>query len=220
MQAVGGSLSGLVFFGIVLFIPAGTLDYWQAWVFIAVFIALSMATTMYWALRKPAVLRRRMRSGPLAETRTVQKFAMVGVIATTIAVSVVSALDHRFGWSQVPTAVVVLGDVLVAVGYVLAMAVVTQNEYAAATIIVESQQPVISTGLYGVVRHPMYAFATLIIFGMPLALDSYWGLLGVVAAVAVFALRIVDEEKALRGDLDGYPDYTEKVRYRLVPGIW
>jgi protein-S-isoprenylcysteine O-methyltransferase Ste14 len=161
-----------------------------------------------------------MRSGPLAETRTVQKFAMVGVIATTIAVSVVSALDHRFGWSQVPTAVVVLGDVLVAVGYVLAMAVVTQNEYAAATITVESQQPVISTGLYGVVRHPMYAFATLIIFGMPLALDSYWGLLGVVAAVAVFALRIVDEEKALRADLDGYADYTEKVRYRLVPGIW
>jgi protein-S-isoprenylcysteine O-methyltransferase Ste14 len=220
MQAVGGSLSGLVFFGIVLFIPAGTLNYWQAWVFIAVFIALSMTTTMYWALRKPEVLRRRMRSGPLAETRTVQKFAMVGVIATTIAVSVVSALDHRFGWSQVPTAVVVLGDVLVAVGYVLAMAVVTQNEYAAATITVESQQPVISTGLYGVVRHPMYAFATLIIFGMPLALDSYWGLLGVVAAVAVFALRIVDEEKALRADLDGYADYTEKVRYRLVPGIW
>ncbi len=98
--------------------------------------------------------------------------------------------------------------------------VVNQNEYAAATITVEAQQPVISTGLYGVVRHPMYAFATLMIVGMPLALDSYWGLVTLVPAVAVFAFRIIDEEKMLRQELIGYDEYTHKVRYRLVPGIW
>ncbi len=220
LQAIAASLSGLVFFGVFLFGPAGTFHYWEAWVFIAVFTVMSTGPTVYWGLRKPEVLRRRMRSGPMAETRPVQKVAIVGVVVTVVAVSVVSALDHRFGWSQVPIPVVVVGDILVAVGLGLALMVVNQNEYAAATITVEEQQPVISTGLYGVVRHPMYAFAALMIVGMPLALDSYWGLVAVAPAVAVFVLRIIDEEKALRADLAGYDEYTEKVRYRLVPGVW
>jgi protein-S-isoprenylcysteine O-methyltransferase Ste14 len=181
---------------------------------------MSAVPLLYWAVRKPEVLERRMRSGPSAETRAVQKVATTGIVVTTIAVSVISALDHRLGWSQVPTAVVVLGDVLFAVAFGAATVVIAQNEYAAATITVESQQPVISTGLYGVVRHPMYTFALLIILGMPLALDSYWGLVAAIPAPAMFVVRILDEEKALRADLAGYLDYTEKVRYRLAPGIW
>jgi protein-S-isoprenylcysteine O-methyltransferase Ste14 len=220
MQAIAASLSGLVFFGVFLFGPAGTFHYWEAWLFIAIFTVMSTGPTVYWGLRKPEVLRRRMRSGPIAETRPVQKVAMVGMVATVITMCVVSALDHRFGWSQVATPVVVVGDILVAAGLGMALMVVNQNEYAAATITVEEQQPVISTGLYGVVRHPMYAFASLMIVGMPLALDSYWGLVTVAPAVAVFAFRIIDEEKALNAELAGYDEYTEKVRYRLVPGVW
>jgi protein-S-isoprenylcysteine O-methyltransferase Ste14 len=220
IQAIAGSLSGLLFFGVFLFGPAGTFDYWQAWVFIAVFAVMSNGPTVYWGLRKPEVLRRRMRSGPIAETRPAQKLAIIGIVATVIAVCVVSALDHRFGWSQVPIPVVVVGDILVAAGLGLTTVVVNQNEFAAATITVESQQTVISTGLYGIVRHPMYAFASLMIVGMPLALDSYWGLVTVVPAVAVFAFRITDEEKALRTELAGYDGYTQKVHYRLVPGVW
>jgi protein-S-isoprenylcysteine O-methyltransferase Ste14 len=220
IQAIAGSLSGLLFFGVFLFGPAGTFDYWQAWVFIAVFAVMSTGSTVYWGLRKPEVLRRRMRSGPIAETRSAQKFAIIGIVATVIAVCVVSALDHRFGWSQVPIPIVVVGDILVAAGLGLTTLVINQNEFAAATITVESQQPVISTGLYGIVRHPMYTFASLMIVGMPLALESYWGLLTVVPAVAVFAFRITDEEKALRAELAGYDEYTEQVRYRLVPGVW
>ena len=219
-QAVVASLFGMLFFGVLLFWPAGTFDYWQAWVFIAVFGAVSFGPSMYWALRNPEVLRRRMRSGPIAETRTVQKLATVGITATVAAVLVVCALDHRFGWSQVPTAVVVLGDVLVAVGLGMSMLVVNQNNYAAATITVEEQQPVISTGLYGVVRHPMYVGALIMMVGMPLALDSYWGLVTVVPGLAVLAMRIDDEEKMLRQDLEGYSEYTQKVHYRLVPGVW
>ena len=220
IQAIAGSLSGLLFFGVFLFGPAGTFDYWQAWGFIAVFAVMTTGPTVYWGLRKPEVLRRRVRSGPIAETRLAQKFAIIGIVATVIVVCVVSALDHRFGWSQVPMPIVVVGDILVAAGLGLTTVVINQNEYAAATITVESQQTVISTGLYGIVRHPMYAFASLMIVGMPLALDSYWGLVTVVPAVAVFAFRITDEEKALHAELAGYDEYTEQVRYRLVPGVW
>ncbi len=191
----------MVVFGVFLFGPAGTFTYWQAWVFIAIFTAVSSGPTMYWGLRKPEVLRRRMRAGPIAETRPAQKFATAGTIAMVIAVLVVSALDHRFGWSQVPTPVVVIGAILVAVGLGMATMVVNQNSYAAATIRVEAGQPVVSTGLYGLVRHPMYAGALIMMVGMPLALDSYWGMVTVLPALAVLAFRIEDEEKMLRQEL-------------------
>ena len=220
LQAVAASLLGLVFFAVPLFWPAGTLNYWQAWVFIAVFGVVSFGPSVYWALRRPEVLRRRMRSGPTAETRIAQKIATIGIIAMVLAMLVVSALDHRFAWSQVPTSVVIIGDIMVAVGLGLSMLVVQQNSYAAATITVEAEQPVVDTGLYGLVRHPMYASALILFVGMPLALDSYWGLVLVVPAVAALALRIDDEEKMLRQELAGYEEYTHKVHYRLVPGVW
>jgi protein-S-isoprenylcysteine O-methyltransferase Ste14 len=220
IQAVAASLFGLVFFGVFLFWPAGTFDYWQAWVFIAIFTAMSSGPTIYWGLRKPDVLRRRLHAGPIAEPRTAQKFATVGTVAMVIAVLIVSALDHRFGWSQVPTPVVVIGNILVAVGLGVAMMVVNQNDYAAATITVEADQPVISTGLYGLVRYPMYAGALIMMVGMPVALDSYWGLVTVLPGLAVLGFRIDDEEKMLRQELAGYDEYTQKVHYRLVPGVW
>jgi len=220
IQALVASLFGVIFFGVLLFWPAVTLDYWQAWVFIAVFAAVSLGPSVYWALRRPEILRRRMHAGPIAETRTAQKIATIGVYVMVVAMVVVSAFDHRFGWSQVPTPVVLIGDVLVAGGLGMAMVVVHQNNYAAATITVEADQPVISTGLYGLVRHPMYVGALIMMVGMPLALDSYWGLVTVLPGVAVLALRIVDEEKMLRQDLAGYDAYTQKVQYRLVPGVW
>ena len=220
LQAVAASLFGLVFFGVLLFWPAGTFDYWQAWVFIAVFTAVTSGPSIYWALRRPDVLQRRMHAGPIAETRTAQKIATVGVYAMVVALLVVSALDHRFGWSQVPTPVVLVGNVLVAGGLGMAMLVVSQNNYAAATVTVEAEQPVVDTGLYGLVRHPMYVGALIMMVGMPLALDSYWGLLTLVPGVAVLALRIDDEEKMLRQELAGYDEYTHKVHYRLVPGVW
>jgi protein-S-isoprenylcysteine O-methyltransferase Ste14 len=220
LQATAASLFGLVFFGVLLFWPAGTFDYWQAWVFIAVFGVTSSCPSIYWGLRNPDVLRRRMRSGPIAETRPVQKFATVGISASVVVILVVSALDHRFGWSQVPIPVVVIGDILVAVGLLMAIMVVNQNNYAAATITVEADQKVVSTGLYGLVRHPMYVGVLIMMIGTPPALDSYWGLLAVVLAVPILAARIDDEEKMLRQELDGYDEYINKVHYRLVPGVW
>jgi protein-S-isoprenylcysteine O-methyltransferase Ste14 len=220
VQTVASALFGVAFFAVLLFWPAGTLDYWQAWVFIAVFIVSTIVPSVYLAVKNPAALQRRMKAGPLAEGRAVQKLIITATIVADVATLVVSALDHRFGWSTVPTPVVILGDVLVAVGLVMAQLVVIQNSYAAATIAVEADQKVVDTGLYGVVRHPMYVGTLIMMIGTPLALDSYWGLLAIALALPVLAARIEDEEKMLRQELAGYDEYTRKVHYRLVPGVW
>jgi protein-S-isoprenylcysteine O-methyltransferase Ste14 len=219
-QMLAYTVFSILFFGLMLFWPAGTFDYWQAWVFIAVFVVATMVPTIYLAVKYPDALRRRTRSGPFAETRVVQKLINIGIILAVVAAGVVGGLDHRFGWSAVPIAFVVLGNALVVIGLSTAELVVIQNNYAAATITVEKDQPVVSTGLYGLVRHPMYVGALIMMVGMPLALASYWALLTIIPGVLVFAARITDEEKALRQDLDGYEEYTGKVHYRLVPGVW
>lgn len=220
LQLLASAVGGILFMGVLLFLPAGTFDYWQAWVFIAVFIVGTMVPTVYLAVKYPDALQRRLTSGPWAETRWAQKLIAVGLYLTVVAAGVLSALDRRFGWSTVPTAVVVLGNVLVLAGLLLAEGVVIQNKYAAATITVEREQPLVSTGLYGIVRHPMYVGALIMMAGMPLALASYWGLLTIIPGFFVFAARITDEEKALRQELEGYDEYMEKVHYRLVPGVW
>jgi protein-S-isoprenylcysteine O-methyltransferase Ste14 len=220
LKALATSVLGFVYFGVLLFLPAGTFNYWQAWLFIAVFIATTSGPSIYWAVKRPEVLRRRMSAGPTAETRPAQKIIVTGVYLWASAMFVVSALDHRFGWSQVPTAVVLFGNVLVAVGLGLAMLVVHQNSYAAATIRVEAEQELVSTGLYGLVRHPMYFGALIMLIGTPLALDSYWGLAMLAAGVPILVFRILDEEKALTQELSGYVEYTHQVHHRLVPGVW
>jgi protein-S-isoprenylcysteine O-methyltransferase Ste14 len=220
LQTIASGLFGLAFFAVLLFWPAGTFHYWQAWVFIAVFLFDTLVSSAYLAVKDPAALRRRMKAGPTAETRLFQKFVITGTIGAVVVVLVVSAFDHRFGWSHVPTPVVILGNVLVAVGLGMAQYVVFQNSYAGATITVEADQEVVSTGLYGLVRHPMYVGTLILMIGMPLALDSYWGLLAIVLALPILAARIVDEEKMLRHELDGYDEYIQKVNYRLVPGVW
>lgn len=220
LHTIASGVFGLAFFAVALFWPAGTFDYWQAWVFIAVFMATTIVPSIYLAVRDPAALQRRLHGGPTAETRLVQKIIMWAVTGSAFAAFVLSALDHRFGWSSVPVAVVVLGNVLVTVGLILAQAVVFQNSFAGASIQVEDQQPLVSTGLYGLVRHPMYFGAVLMMFGTPLALGSYWALLVSIASIPIFGVRIADEEKMLRAGLDGYDEYTQKVRYRLLPYLW
>ncbi|HET8846885.1 MAG TPA: isoprenylcysteine carboxylmethyltransferase family protein [Ktedonobacteraceae bacterium] len=220
LQAVGIGLIGLVVFGLLLFLPAWTFYYWQAWVFIVVFTAVTSVPSVYLALKNPAALQRRMHAGPTAETRTVQKFISTVTLLLLPVVIVFSAFGHRFGWSPVPAAVSVIGDALVAIGLGIVMLVIIQNSYAAANITVESGQKVISSGLYGLVRHPMYVGVLIMMLGIPLALDSWWGLVVLIPDVIVFILRILDEEKMLKQELDGYNKYTQEVHYRLVPYIW
>ena len=209
----------LVVLGLLLFWPAGTFDYWQAWVLVVLAIS-TWISGVYLLRADPATLEGRTRGGPTAETRTVQKVAIGGLWLSLATMLVVSALDHRFGWSAVPTAICLVGDVLVAVGLGLPVLVVSQNSYAATTVRVRAAQKVVSTGLYGLVRHPMYTGNVVMMVGIPLALGSYWGLAFVVPGLIVLAWRLRDEEKLLQEQLDGYREYTQQVRYRLVPGMW
>ena len=221
--AIQASLTSLVGFAVFLalvFLPAGTFDYWRGWTFIGVFALATMIPSVYLAATNPAALQRRMQAGPAAESRPLQKIIITFAFVSMAAMIVVSALDYRFGWSAVPAAVSVVGDVLVGAGLLVSMITTIQNGYAAANINVESGQKVVSTGVYSVVRHPMYFGNVVMMIGVPLALGSYWALLFVIPGLAVLATRILDEEKALAQELDGYDEYTHEVHYRLVPGVW
>jgi protein-S-isoprenylcysteine O-methyltransferase Ste14 len=219
-RLTASSVFGLVAFGVILFLPAGTLNYWQAWVFLAVFTVATIIPTAYLYRTNPAALQRRMHAGPRAETRPVQKLVIIGAFAGMLGMIALSAFDHRMGWSSVPIWMCVLGDVLVAIGLGIAMLVIIQNGYAAATVTVETGQRVVSGGVYKYVRHPMYVGNVIMMAGMPLALGSYWGLLFVIPGVAVLVFRILDEEKLLTAELAGYREYAQRVRYRLMPNVW
>jgi protein-S-isoprenylcysteine O-methyltransferase Ste14 len=220
LQAAPTTVIGLAVFLLMVFWPAGTFHYWQGWAFIAVFAAATMIPSVHLAATNPAALQRRMQAGPTAETRPLQKVIITFAFLSMGAMIVVSALDFRFGWSSVPAAVSVVGDVLVGVGLLIAMITTIQNGYAAANINVESDQKVVSTGVYSLVRHPMYFGNVVLMLGAPLALGSYRGLLFVIPGLAVLAIRILDEEKVLTLELNGYRDYAQRVHYRLVPGVW
>jgi protein-S-isoprenylcysteine O-methyltransferase Ste14 len=206
--------------GALLFVPAGTLRYWQAWVFCAVFFACNLGLTAYLAIYDPKLLERRMRVGPAAEQTPAQKIIMVFALLFFAAATVLPALDHRFGWSDVPAAVALLGDALVVLAYVGFQRVFRANSYGAATIQVEAEQTVVSSGPYAVVRHPMYSWALVMTVGMALALGSWWALLTLVPCVLVLAWRLLDEEQFLHRNLRGYTEYTRKVRWRLIPGVF
>ena len=220
LRAAVSSIAGFAAFALLLFLPAGTVNYWQGWAFLGVFVVVSLAPTMYLGKVDPATVQRRMNAGPRAETRPVQKAVVVGIVVCFCALLAVSGLDRRFGSSTVPTAVSVLGLVMVAVGLGMSMLVMFQNRYAAANIVVEKDQPLVTMGLYGVVRHPMYSGSVVMMIGMPLALGSYWALLVAIAALVLLVIPIVDEENMLSQELTGYRDYMQKVHYRLVPLAW
>jgi protein-S-isoprenylcysteine O-methyltransferase Ste14 len=209
-----------VVMGILLFVPAGTVHYWQAWVYLSIFMGASVLTTLYLMRKDRALLERRMRGGPMAEKRPAQKLIMLCTSSGFIALLIVPAIDYRFGWSVVPPGGVVAGDVLVAIGFFLIFRVYRENPFSSATIDVVKNQKVISTGPYAVVRHPMYASAILYLIGTPLALGSYWGFVPIAAMMPFLIWRLLDEERFLARNLPGYTEYQKRVRHRLVPFVW
>ena len=161
-----------------------------------------------------------MRGGPTAEKQLTQKLIMLGMSIGFIALLVVPALDHRFGWSAVPVGGVVTGDALVATGVYLIALVYRANTFSSATIEIAENQKVVSTGPYALVRHPMYASALLYLLGTPVALGSYWGLVPLVAMMPCLIWRLLAEERFLVRNLPGYTEYQKRVRHRLVPSVW
>jgi protein-S-isoprenylcysteine O-methyltransferase Ste14 len=220
IRALAGLLQLVVTLAVLIFLPAWTLHYWQAWILAAVFIACTLAITIYLMRNDPALLARRLKAGPGAEQEQSQKIIQALAIVAFISIFVVSALDHRFGWSSVPPYVVALGDILVALGFFLVFLVFRENTFTSAIIEVGSEQRVISTGPYALVRHPMYIGALVMLIGVPLALSSWWGLCTIILMVVVIVWRLLDEEDFLAKRLAGYCEYQNRVKYRLLPFIW
>ena len=215
------SLTGLFLaMAALLFGVPWTFDYWQAWIFLAVYFSASILIILYLLTSDRELLERRMRGGPLAEKEIAQKIIMLFASIGFVALLVVPALDRRFGWSQMPTGIVIVGDVFIALGWFAIYRVFRENSFTSATIELAQDQRVISSGPYALVRHPMYTGALAMLVGIPIALGSWWGL--VAFGVMMFALiwRIFDEERFLVRNLTGYAAYKEKVRYRLIPYLW
>jgi protein-S-isoprenylcysteine O-methyltransferase Ste14 len=219
-KAIAGLLRFLTILALLLFLPAGTPDYWQAWIFLAVFFVSVLLITLYLMKKDSKLLERRMNAGPGAEKERSQKIIQSLATIGFIAVIVFPAVDHRFGWSSVPLPVAIAGDALVALGLLIIFFVFKENTFTSSVIEVDPEQRVIATGPYALVRHPMYVGALVMLLGVPLALGSWWGLFTVIPITLVIVWRLVDEERFLVKNLSRYSEYQNKVRYRLVPFIW
>jgi protein-S-isoprenylcysteine O-methyltransferase Ste14 len=209
---------------VLLWLSAWTLRFWQAWVYLLVFTACVSAITAYFLRHDPELVVRRMRAGPAAEHDPVQRRIQAIASVMLCGLYVVAGLDRRWHWSSRSEAVdwrlSLAADAVVAAGFAVIFRTFQENSYASATVEVGAAQRVISTGPYGLVRHPMYAGAIPLFLATPLALGSWWALIPAAGLAAVVVLRLRKEEDFLARDLPGYADYMRRVRFRLVPGIW
>ena len=215
-----GFLQLFIGLAVLLFLPAWTLDYWQAWIFLAVYSLSVLAVTLYLMKKDPLLLERRINAGPGSEKRKSQKILNFLISKALFVVVLVPVIDHRCAWSAVPLYGVAAGDVLVALGSLIVFFAFRENTFASAIIEVGTGQKVISSGPYALVRHPMYVGWLVTFSGVPPALGSWWGLFTIIPITLVIVWRLLDEEIFLAGNLPGYSEYQNRVQYRLVPFIW
>jgi protein-S-isoprenylcysteine O-methyltransferase Ste14 len=220
VAAFGGLFFVMIVMAALVFVSAGTLDYWQAWAFLGVFGALALAITLYLMKYDPSLLQRRVRGGPGAEKDAGQKIAMSFASLGFVVIFVIAGFDHRFHWSTVPPGIVIFGDLVIVLGWAIVFRVFRENPFSSATIEVAADQRVITTGPYAVVRHPMYSGALLYLLAMPLALGSWWAAAALLLLAPALLWRLFDEEKFLANRLAGYSGYCGNVKHRLVPGVW
>ena len=208
-----------VVIGLALFLSAGTINYWQGWVYLAVGAASSVPLTLH-IIKDPILLENRTKAGPTAEQRPIQKIIVACSGIPAIAAFIVPGLDYRFGWSSAPSWLSIIGNILIVVSMWMVYRVFKENPHGSATVEITQDQEVISTGPYAIVRNPMYSSAAVYFIGMSLALGSYWGLIPAILTILGLVWRLFDEEKFLAHNLPGYLDYCAKVRWHLIPGVF
>ena len=214
-----GLVITFVLIGLALFLCAGTINYWQAWIYLAVMGVSSVLLYLY-VTQDPFLLEGRTTFGPSAEQRPIQRVIVLAMGAPAIAAFMLPGLDHRFGWSSVPSWLSIVGDLFIAVSLWLVYLVFKENSFGASTVEIVKDQKVISTGPYAVVRNPMYSCAAIFFIAMAFALGSYWDLIPAVLTILGLVWRLSDEEHFLAQHLPGYQEYRAKVRWRLIPGIF
>lgn len=208
---------GVLVIGAILFLPAGTLRYWEGWIWMGTFLGPMLLATLYFARTDPALLERRMQA---REERGAQKKIIGLTNLVFVGGFLLPGFDHRFGWSDVPLWVALVADGVVLASYLFVLWVLRTNSYASRTIRVEEGQRVIDHGPYAWVRHPMYTGVVVMMLASPIALGSLWAVIPFLLLPPLLILRIRDEEAALRVELPGYPEYCERVRWRLIPGVY
>ena len=217
IQALTKFLAGLLLVGVLLFVPAGTFAYWQAWLFIALLFVPMFIAGIVLMYRQPELLRKRLDA---KEKQDEQKWVVALSGLMFLAMFVVAGLNHRFLWCLLPDWAVFAAAVLFLLGYALYAEVLRENVWLSRTIEVQEHQKVIDTGLYGIVRHPMYAATLLLFLAMPLVLASPWSFLIMLLYIPIIAKRIRNEEAVLEHGLEGYKEYKERVKYKVIPFIW
>lgn len=205
---------------LALFLSAGSLNYWQAWVYLAVFAGCTILVTAYLIRNDRELLAGRVQAGPVAETQKSQQIIQSLASLFFIGIFIVPGLDYRYGWSNVPSVVSLVADAIVVLGFYFVFQVFRENSYTRATIDVTTGQEVITTGPYAIVRHPMYAGALLLVVATPVALGSWVAVPFAIPLVLVIAVRLLEEENFLKANLSGYEEYCQKVRFHLVPFVW
>ena len=213
-------LRGLLAMAALLFVPAGSWRYWQGWLYLVVCMGASTWITVDLMHRDRALLERRLTAGASVEKEPTQKLIIRLAAVVFAALLVVPALERRLGRAGDRLAVIAIGNVLVLVGFVIVGWVYRANSFASATVQVADTQRLVSSGPYAIVRHPMYLGAACCLAGTPLALGSWWAALPALALMALVVWRLVDEERVLAAQLPGYGEYRQRVRYRLLPGVW
>ncbi len=210
-------IPGVIVLGAMFLIPAGTFGYWEAWTYIAVLFIPMFFVFIYLIKNEPELLARRMK---MKEKETEQKLIIKLSYIPFLIAFLLPGFDRRFGWSNVPAVVVVIADILVLISYGIFFLVLKENPYASRIVEVEPEQTVITSGPYAKVRHPMYSVVLTMYLFSPLALGSYWAIIPMIFIIPLIVARILNEEEVLVRDLDGYEEYIQKTRYRLIPGIW
>jgi protein-S-isoprenylcysteine O-methyltransferase Ste14 len=219
-KAVIAILRTFVLLVAAIFLPVWTFRWWQGWACLVAFFVPASVITVWVAKHDPALLERRLKAGPKAEKERGQKIVQTITAVAFLADFVIPAFDHRYGWSRVPAYATIVGDLMMLIGFWITFIVFRVNSFTSGIIEVAEDQKVISTGPYSVVRHPMYTGGLIMLFGIPLALGSWWGMMVNVPLTAAIIWRLLDEEKFLRANLNGYAEYRQAVKYRLAPLVW
>lgn len=217
LQGLSKFLAGLVIVMVLLFIPAGTFAYWQAWLFIGVLFVPMFLFGLVLMKRNPDLLRKRL-SAKEKEGEQKRVVAMSGVMF--VAMFIIAGFNRRFDWWMLPDGIVLSAAAAFLLGYVMYAEVMRENVWLSRTIEVQENQQVVDKGLYGVVRHPMYTSTLILFLSMPLILSSLWSFVIMLLYIPIIVKRIINEESVLSNELDGYAEYKQKVRYRLIPYLW
>jgi protein-S-isoprenylcysteine O-methyltransferase Ste14 len=216
-MALARFIPGILIISAILFIPAGSIKFWNAWLFMGVLFIPMLFVVIYLIIRDPELLFKRMNTNEKEKT---QKKVVLLTSIIFLFVFIISGLDYRFQWSTVPLLLEILTALIVLIGYILFFMVMRQNSYASRVVEIQEKQKVIDTGLYGIVRHPMYSAAILMFMFMPLVLGSFYALIPLVIFPFQMSTRMKNEEEILEKGLEGYIEYKKKVRYKVFPFLW